>query len=54
MKRVGQTPEESAFEEGRALAYYEVVSTLINQGNAFGLPRDVLPVLDFDVNKELL
>lgn len=46
--------EEKAFENGRALAYYEVVSTLINQAHVFGLSHSVLPILNFDADKELL
>jgi hypothetical protein len=49
-----RTKEEQAFENGRALAYYEVVSTLLNQADAFGLSRDVFPVLNFDPDRELL
>jgi len=49
-----RTKEEQSFENGRALAYYEVVSTLLNQADAFGLSRDVFPMLDFDADKELL
>ena len=45
---------EQAFDDGRALAYYEVVSTLLNQADAFGLSHDALPFLDFDPDKELL
>ena len=49
-----RTPEEQAFEQGRALAYYEVVSTLINQAHIFGLSHEVLPLLDFKPDEELL
>jgi hypothetical protein len=49
-----RTAEQQAFEDGRALAYYEVVSTLVNQADVFGLSPDVLPVLRFDPDKELL
>ncbi len=46
--------EQQAFEDGRAMAYYEVVSTLLNQAEVFALSRDVFPMLDFDADKELL
>ena len=49
-----RTIEQQAFEDGRALAYYEVVSTLVNQADVFGLSHDALPILDFDPDKELL
>ena len=49
-----RTPEDRAFEQGRALAYYEVVSTLINQADVFGLSHEILPILDFNADKELL
>jgi hypothetical protein len=42
------------FEGGRALAYYEVVSTFINEANTFGLSKVDIPELDFDPDKELL
>ena len=45
---------DAAFQEGRALAYYEVVSTLINQAAIFGLSKDTIPALDFDPDKILL
>jgi len=49
-----RTPEEQAFAQRRALAYYEVVSTLINQADVFELSHDLFPALDFLPDKELL
>ena len=44
-----------AFERGRALAYYEVVSHLIGQLDAFGIERDeVGRDLRSDVDRDLL
>lgn len=45
---------DHAFEKGRALAYYEVVSTLIGQLSAFGIePESVGLRKDFDPDREL-
>jgi hypothetical protein len=45
----------SDFECGRALAYYEVLSTLINQLETFGITRRQAGLDDdLDVDKELL
>jgi len=49
-----RTVQQQAFEEGRALAYYEVVSTLLNQAEVFGLSPDILRVLNFNPDEELL
>jgi hypothetical protein len=44
-----------AFERGRALAYYEVVSHLIGQLDAFGIERgDVGLDPSYDVDRDLL
>jgi len=45
----------AAFEHGRALAYYEVVSHLVNQLDAFGIERRSVELeVDLDVDSELL
>lgn len=47
--------EQAAFEQGRALAYYEVVSTLLNELESFGIPRHAVGVpATFDADRELL
>jgi len=47
--------EQTAFEQGRALAYYEVVSTLLNELETFGISRDAVGVpATFDADRELL
>ncbi len=52
--KISGTGEQRAFADGRALGYYEVVSTLVNQARIFGLSADQLPVLSFDVDRNLL
>ncbi len=43
------------FEHGRALAFYEVLSTMLNQLDAFQIPRDVVGVPEsLDLENELL
>lgn len=47
--------DTAQFEEGRALAYYEVAATMISQLKAFDIPlEDVGLPTEFDVEKELL
>lgn len=52
-KGQGDTAQRS-FEEGRALAYYEVLSSLIHEAETFGLSKERIPGLSFDPDKELL
>lgn len=54
VEKQNRTQEEQSFEQGRALAYYEVVSALITQADIFGLSHEVLPILDFKPDEELL
>jgi hypothetical protein len=52
---VAASVEDSAFAKGRALAYYEVVSTAIGQLHAFGLfPERFGFSADFDPDEQLL
>ncbi len=47
--------EEAQFEAGRAMAYYEVSSHLLDQLDAFGIARARVGVAaDFDAERELL
>jgi hypothetical protein len=47
--------EQAAFEQGRALAYYEVISTMLNELEGFGIPRHVVGVpASFDPDRELV
>jgi hypothetical protein len=49
------TSEATAFAQGRAIAYYEVVDHLINQLDAFGIDRTVVGIdRGFDATKDLL
>jgi hypothetical protein len=38
-KRTQSTEDDALFEAGRALGYYEAASLLVNQLEAFGIPR---------------
>jgi len=43
-----------AFHSGRALAYYEVISLLVNQAIAFGLPVEDLHLEGLEPDRDLL
>lgn len=43
-----------AFESGRLLAYYEVITTMQQQALGFGLPLSDLRLDDINPDKELL
>jgi hypothetical protein len=46
---------QATFEQGRALAYYEVISTMLNELESFGIPRHAVGVpAAFDPDRELL
>jgi hypothetical protein len=45
---------ESEFQSGLALAYYEVMSTLVHQALALGVPLSDLGLDGFDPDRELL
>lgn len=42
------TGDDQLFQDGRAEAYYEVVSTMIRQAEVFGLSASSMPALAFD------
>lgn len=47
--------QQAAFEDGRAMAYYEVVSTMLEQLKAFRIPRRSVGVPEaFDPDRDLL
>ena len=49
------TSTDAAFANGRALAYYEVVSHLINQLDAFKIERTLVGLeVGLDVERDLL
>lgn len=54
----GVTPSgtpESDFSAGRRTAYYEVVSMMLGQLEAFGIPREAVRIPEgFDAERELL
>ena len=46
---------EAGFAAGRAAAYYEVVSHVVNQVDAFGLPRSAVGLpIDYSAEHDLL
>jgi hypothetical protein len=46
--------EERAFKSGRLLAYFEVLSTMRNRAEGFGVPLSAIRLDDFDPDRELL
>ncbi len=46
--------DDAAYEAGRAMAYYEVITLLIAQAEAFGLPVEDLRLDGLDPDRELL
>jgi hypothetical protein len=46
--------QESDFNAGRAVAYYEVLSMLRGQAEVFGLTLDEISLGDFDPDRDLL
>ena len=42
------------FDKGRAMAYYEVLSLMQQQADAFGLPLAELGLGDFDADRDML
>jgi hypothetical protein len=53
--RYSTSGEDHEIAQARAIAYYEVLSTMLNRLDAFGIPRsDVGIPEDLDAQKELL
>jgi hypothetical protein len=46
--------EDEAFESGRAMAYYEVMSLLVSQAESFQLPIEDLHLEGLDPDRDLL
>jgi hypothetical protein len=46
--------DSSNFDEGRLMAYYEFISLLKQQANAFGIDLEDINLKDFDEYKALL
>lgn len=49
-----QRGSPNEFSNGRALAYYEVISLLVTQAQTFGLPLDDIQLHDIDPDRDLL
>ena len=45
---------DEAFQSGRLLAYYEVLSLLVSQARAFELPAEDLHLCGLDPDRDLL
>ena len=46
--------DDAAYQAGRVMAYYEVMSLLVSQAEAFQLPLEALRLDGFDPDAELL
>jgi len=54
-RRTSGAAADGVFERGRAQAYYEVLSSIVSQLDAFGVERDSVGVPDrLDLEGELL
>jgi hypothetical protein len=53
-KAQGGDKHQADYESGRALAYYEVMSTFVNQAQGLDIPLDAVGLQGFDPDKELL
>jgi len=54
-RRTSGDHADGVFERGRAQAYYEVLSSIVNQIDAFGVERDAVGVpAQLDLENELL
>jgi hypothetical protein len=45
---------DEAFQAGRLMAYYEVLSLVVGQARTFGLPPEDLRLEGFDPDRDLL
>jgi hypothetical protein len=52
--RVAKGTGDEAFQSGRVMAYYEVLSLVISQAQAFGVPSADLRLDGVDLERELL
>ena len=52
--RQARETHREAFEGGRALAYYEVVTLMQQQAESFQMPLEALGLQDLDAEGELL
>ena len=52
--RAPEGSEERAFKSGRLLAYFEVLSTMRNRAEGFGIPLSDIRLDDIDPDRDLL
>jgi hypothetical protein len=48
-----ESSQERAFESGRLLAFYEVISTMRNRAEVFGIPLSDLRLDDIEPDRDL-
>jgi hypothetical protein len=53
-RNVARGTASEAFESGRAMAYYEVLSLLVNQAHSFELPIEDLHLCGLEPDRDLL
>lgn len=53
-KEKGRDSAEFEFQSGRALTYYEVLSTIVNQAKVMEIPLETFSLENFNPDKELL
>ncbi len=53
-KAAARSPSEREFEDGRLMAYYEVITLMQNQAIAFNLPFDAVGLEGIDPDKDLI
>tara|TARA_R110002111_G_C5993523_1_gene372282 strand:+ start:3046 stop:3276 length:231 start_codon:yes stop_codon:yes gene_type:complete len=49
-----QSASEDAYDLGYRMAYYEIVSLMQSQANAFGIPLSDISLSDIEAEKDLL
>jgi hypothetical protein len=52
--RAARRPDATEFEQGRRMAYYEVVSLMQDQARTFDLPLADLALADLDPDRDIL
>ena len=53
-EKSARSAEGDVFEQGRRLAYYEVVSLMLSQAASFGLPAEDLAMSGLDPDRDLM
>jgi len=54
MARASKDTDDSGFNDGRAFAYYEVISLMQRQAASFQLPLEALSLADIDADRDLM